>query len=126
MKRIDGLLREFTSGANRVENNLSSMLALVSGGRVPPKSDIQALEQDLAGLQKAFDSIQSLASEVVAEGQMPSADASASDYAEAIKQSEVLRIKEQIIEIENRLHRFISVKSLVVAFVLGGHRYRGF
>ena len=116
MKRIDGLLREFTSGANRVENNLSSMLALVSGGRVPPKSDIQALEQDLARLQKAFDSIQSLASEVVAEGQMPSADASASDYAEAIKQSEVLRIKEQIIEIENRLHRFISVKSLVVAF----------
>lgn len=50
MKRIDGLLREFTSGANRVENNLSSMLALVSGGRVPPKSDIQALEQDLAVL----------------------------------------------------------------------------
>lgn len=116
MKRIDGLLKEFTSGADRVENSLSSMLALVSGGRVPPKSDIQALEQELDGLQRAFDSIQSLASEVVMEGQMPATDASVSDFAEAIRQSEILRIKEQLVEIENRLHRFISVKSLVVAF----------
>ena len=41
MNRIDDLLKEFTVGADRVENSLSSMLALVSGGRVPPKLDVQ-------------------------------------------------------------------------------------
>lgn len=116
MNRIDGLLKEFSTGADRIESSLSSMLTMVSGGRVPAKSEIHALEQELDGLQRAFDSIQLLASEVVAEGELPGVDASVSDYAEAIKQSEVLRIKEQIIEIENRLRRFISVKSLVVAF----------
>jgi len=116
MKRIDGLLTEFTTGANRVETSLSTMLALVSDGRVPSKSDIQSLETDLDGLQKAYDSIQLLASEVVAEEQLPDEGASVSDYAEAIKNSEVLRIKEQLREIEIRLQRFIAVKSLVVAF----------
>ena len=116
MKRIDGLLAEFTTGANRVETSLSTMLALVSNGRVPSKSDIQSLETDLDGLQKAYESIQLLASEVVTDEQLPCEGASVSDYAEAIKNSEVLRIKEQLREIEIRLQRFISVKSLVVAF----------
>ena len=116
MDIIDGLLKEFKTGADRIESSLSSMLTLVSGGRVPPKSDILALEQELDELQSAYASIQRLASEVVSKEEMPVAGASVSDYADAIKKSEVLRIKEQLAEIETRLRRFISVKSLVTAF----------
>lgn len=116
MNRINNLLNAFSFRANQVENSLSSMLTLVSGGRVPDKADIQALGQELDSLQETFGFIQSLAFEVVAESDLPGANASVSDYAEAIKQSEVLRIKEQLIEIENRLQRFVAVRSLAAAF----------
>lgn len=116
MSRIDGLLEEFTSGANRVESDLSSMLTLVKGGRVPPRADVQALEEKIEALQRAFDSIQHFASEVVGAEDAPSADASAFEYAEAIGRTEALRVKERLAAIEGRLRRFVSVKSLVLAF----------
>lgn len=96
MSRMDGLLEEFTSGANRVECDLSSMLTLVKGGRVPSRADVQALEQKIEALQRAFDSIQRFASEVVGVEDALSADASAFEYAEAAGRSEALRVKERL------------------------------
>lgn len=116
MKKIDGMLQEFETGATRVESSLSEMLALVSGGRVPKQDDVKALERDIDGLQQAYLSIQQFASQVVDGKDMPEAEASVHEYAEAIKQSELAGIQAQLQVIEARLRRFISVKALMLSF----------
>ena len=110
---VEQMLAEYHSLAINVENNLKSMLSLVTEGRVPSQESISTLNIALDDLSKKYMSIKDIADGIDADQATKIVDGTVFEYAQLIEKCHNLQIKERLAEIEAQMRRFISVKSLV-------------
>ena len=113
---IEELLQAFDQCAKESQDQLTEMLSTISEGRVPSRTDISQFELVIANLRVKYDCVYQAAADQLPSDELPPDNAPASAFVEALKNSETLRIKQQLAQAKNILQRFISVRSLIAAY----------
>ncbi len=113
---IEELLQDFDRYAKESQGHLTEMLATISTGRVPSRTDVSQLDLSIASLRAKYDCIYQSASEQLSADEMPSDDAPAAAFAEAVRNSKTVRLRALMEQAKSCLQQFLSVRSLVDAY----------
>ena len=116
MGNIDELFQDFSEYAEGSKQCLQNMLAMISDGRVPSTQSVSELDSTIETLRAKYASVYEAALEQLPAEEMPSEDAAASEFVEAVKNSKTLNAKKQIEEAAECLKKFLTVRSLVARY----------
>ena len=114
--KLNELLNSFNIQVDTVKNRLTDMLVKVSDGRVPNTEELQLFHSDIDTLLNEYDQLKGEAESVLSVDELPKEGSRAIDYVEAVNNSRIHRIKNQLKNAESVLKRFLKVRSLITEY----------
>lgn len=115
-KDINELISLFNQQADYIKNCLTDLFVIVSDGRIPSRDDINVLVTEMDVLNNRYDEIYQYAKENVIEEELPPMGSNVAHYANAIKNSRINLLKQQIATAKEILIKFISIKSMLIEY----------
>lgn len=114
--KIDDLIRGFHETADDSKQQLQSILALISEGRVPDAPAMSQINATVDKLREQYTDVCQAAAHSIPAEEMPQEGSSADAYVEAVKNSKFLEYRKQLDEMRRTLEKFVSVQSRVQIF----------
>lgn len=114
--KIDDLIRGFHETADDSKQQLQSILALISEGRVPDAPAMSQINATVNKLREQYTDVCQAAAHSIPAEEMPQEGSSADAYVEAVKNSKFLEYRKQLDEMRRTLEKFVSVESRVQIF----------
>jgi hypothetical protein len=111
--RIDNLITEFNQLSASVKNQLTDLLVIISDGKVPSAEKMKAFDSDMSNLSHQYEEICENAKMILDTDELPEEGSSISNYAEAIKNSYVKKINQEVEEARETLTEFTHVRSRI-------------
>lgn len=108
---IDEAMDEFHECAQQSKTALEKMLSVISGGRVPSRTEHQEFDRMIESLRGKYEIICSAAKRELMEDELPEQGSSVQDYCEAVRNSRKA-FANQLNEIRTVLQKYLSVQSL--------------
>lgn len=113
---IEVLLNAFNQQAGNIKKQLTTLLAMVSDGRVPPEKAISSFNVDVESLRTKYDDIYEATRSIIGEEKMPAKGNNINTYVEVAKTSKSRLLNEQIKQIKDILSRFITIRSKIETY----------
>ena len=110
--KIDDLIRGFHETADDSKQQLQSILALISEGRVPDAPAMSQINTTVDKLREQYTDVCQAAAHSIPAEEMPQEGSPADAYVEAVKNSKFLEYRKQLDEMRKTLEKFVSVQSL--------------
>lgn len=110
--KIDDLIRGFHETADDSKQQLQSILALISEGRVPDAPAMSQINATVDKLREQYTDVCQAAAHSIPAEEMPQEGSPADAYVEAVKNSKFLEYRKQLDEMRKTLEKFVSVQSL--------------
>lgn len=110
--KIDDLIRGFHETADDSKQQLQSILALISEGRVPDAPAMSQINATVDKLREQYTDVCQAAAHSIPAEEMPQDGSPADAYVEAVKNSKFLEYRKQLDEMRRTLEKFVSVQSL--------------
>lgn len=110
--KIDDLIRGFHETADDSKQQLQSILALISEGRVPDAPAMSQINTTVDKLREQYTDVCQAAAHSIPAEEMPQEGSPADAYVEAVKNSKFLEYRNQLDEMRKTLEKFVSVQSL--------------
>lgn len=110
--KIDDLIRGFHETADDSKQQLQSILALISEGRVPDAPAMSQINATVDKLREQYTDVCQAAAHSIPAEEMPQEGSPADAYVEAVKNSKFLEYRNQLDEMHKTLEKFVSVQSL--------------
>lgn len=110
--RIDDLIRSFHETADDSKQQLQSVLALISEGKVPDVPAMNRIHATVDKLREQYTDVCQAAAHSLPAEEMPQEGSPADAYVEAVKNSKFLECRKQLDEMHKTLEEFVSVQSL--------------
>ena len=110
--KIDDLIRGFHETADDSKQQLQSILALISEGRVPDAPAMSQINATVDKLREQYTDVCQAAAHSIPAEEMPQEGSPADAYVEAVKNSKFLEYRNQLDEMRKTLEKFVSVQSL--------------
>ena len=110
--KIDDLIRGFHETADDSKQQLQSILALISEGRVPDAPAMSQINATVDKLREQYTDVCQAAAHSIPAEEMPREGSPADAYVEAVKNSKFLEYRKQLDEMRRTLEKFVSVQSL--------------
>lgn len=110
--KIDDLIRGFHETADDSKQQLQSILALISEGRVPDAPAMSQINATVDKLREQYTDVCQAAAHSIPAEEMPQEGSPADAYVEAVKNSKFLEYRKQLDEMHKTLEKFVSVQSL--------------
>ena len=109
---LENMFEQYEQYAVTSREKLETMLAAISDGRIPTKSDWQQTEQSITLLQQTYDAIcEKMKGELPLEELPPNVNAPIAEYRMALEKSRAIRIRKRQEEACRCLQRFLAVYS---------------
>lgn len=110
--KINDLIRGFHETADDSKQQLQSILALISEGRVPDAPAMSQINATVDKLREQYTDVCQAAAHSIPAEEMPQEGSPADAYVEAVKNSKFLEYRKQLDEMRKTLEKFVSVQSL--------------
>lgn len=110
--KIDDLIRGFHETADDSKQQLQSILALISEGRVPDAPAMSQINATVDKLREQYTDVCQAAAHSIPAEEMPQEGSPADAYVEAVKNSKFLEYRNQLDKMRKTLEKFVSVQSL--------------
>ena len=110
--KIDDLIRGFHETADDSKQQLQSILALISEGRVPDAPAMSQINATVDKLREQYTDVCQAAAHSIPAEEMPQEGSPADAYVAAVKNSKFLEYRNQLDEMHKTLEKFVSVQSL--------------
>ena len=110
---FEELIRDFNASANDSTTLLQEMLQVISNGKVPADSEIEALDQLILKLQSQYSLIEKYVSSQIPEDEMPVSGSPVSELVNALENSKTIQYQKQLDTLRLTLESFVSVRSLI-------------
>lgn len=114
--KIDDLIRGFHETADDSKQQLQSILALISEGRVPDAPAMNQINATVDKLREQYTDVCQAAAHSIPAEEMPQEGSPADAYVEAVKNSKFLEYRKQLDEMRKTLEKFVSVQSRAQIF----------
>lgn len=114
--KIDDLIRGFHETADDSKQQLQSILALISEGRVPDAPAMSQINTTVDKLREQYTDVCQAAANSIPAEEMPHEGSPADAYVEAVKNSKFLEYRKQLDEMRKTLEKFVSVQSRAQIF----------
>lgn len=114
--KIDDLIRGFHETADDSKQQLQSILALISEGRVPDAPAMSQINATVDKLREQYTDVCQAAAHSIPAEEMPQEGSPADAYVEAVKNSKFLEYRKQLDEMRKTLEKFVSVQSRAQIF----------
>ena len=114
--KIDDLIRGFHETADDSKQQLQSILALISEGRVPDAPAMSQINATVDKLREQYTDVCQAAAHSIPAEEIPQEGSPADAYVEAVKNSKFLEYRKQLDEMRKTLEKFVSVQSRVQIF----------
>lgn len=116
--KIDDLIRGFHETADDSKQQLQSILALISEGRVPDAPAMSQINATVDKLREQYTDVCQAAAHSIPAEEMPQEGSPADAYVEAVKNSKFLEYRKQLDEMHKTLEKFVSVQSLAEMYAI--------
>lgn len=104
-------LEKFDTLAKSTQERLTGIISLLESCKIPSRDAIETLDADFEALRVNYEDAVALAKDQLFAEELPLEGSGLREYAAAVKNSSVLRIKQQIEKAEKILSRFTRIRA---------------
>lgn len=110
-KNIDDIIESFSAEANAEKELIAKIETEISGGKVPPKKDVDSLVEGINRLDSIYSYAYAFTKQNVLDSELPAYGSPIFALKKAIESSEMIALKKQVEAKKSIILQFINVRS---------------